>query len=142
MTGFEIDCAANMQYAFVIDVWGIQPIPRAILRDLNSCLRPHATGVTICKIPWRASGDRRSAKQCSEMLACLIDLTLLYIWRQETRTRLFRVPIFISHPRHSPVNIRGFCFPKKMQQGGPLSAFRQIDDRSCHDLGQRIGEAR
>src|SRR6185312_13986784 len=113
MAGLEVDCAIKMQHACGIDMWGVQPVSRAVLRNPNSCLRPHATRVAIGKVPGCAGGNWALAKESSKTFTCLADLRPLNICRQKTHARLLWVPILVSHPWHSPIDIGRFRLPKK-----------------------------
>src|SRR3954464_14003274 len=135
----EIDCAVKMQYARAIDIRGIQSAAGAVLRHANSHLRPHSTRVAIGKVPGRASGNRRRAKQSSKKLASLPDLHPLNFSRQKACTRVFWLPILVSYPRHSPVNIGSLRFPKQSQKVGAFTALCENSfNRNRAEMSQAV----
>src|SRR5689334_9343887 len=84
----------------------------AILRHLYSVLRPSANGIFIRAITRGTGRTRQRSKHARKSTDCLTNQLLLNIFRQEALFwTVLRIPVLITDPRHSPVDIRRAGLP-------------------------------
>src|ERR1700722_6203844 len=108
-----------------------------VLRDLNPVLSPRAVSIIVGPVARSARRTGQTRKQFSERSDRPPNQLSLRLGRKEPFIlRPFRVPILVSDPRHTPVNIRRPGFPEREQQ---FRAFFVV----CHmPLNRRSAEVR
>src|ERR1019366_6011643 len=119
--GLHFNRAERVKHPLVVEIRCFALSP-AVLNYANASFEPSRSGIRVCPV---AGGTRTEWARCKTRLIDLrrpTNCQPLIVKGQKTAFGLqFRIPIFVSNPWHSPVDIRGLRAPQLTNQLSALS---------------------